>query len=1002
MAPVPGRVSSPRFVGRTEQLVEFDRRFEAATEDADSVVVIVEGDAGVGKSRFVAEIVGRAERSGGVALVGACLELVDRALPFAPLIEALRQLARRVDAATLERVLGPARTELAHLVPEFAAPSAVPGNGPAGRADSEIAQGSLFEHVLGTLERLGEVAPALVVLEDLHWADRSTLDLIIFLARNLRDARVVLVATYRSDDLHRRHPLRGVLAELDRSGRVVRECLEPFSAAEIRELVAAICDDPDPDEALVEAVLTRSEGNAFFAEELLAATRDRDRGDVPLPTSLRELLLARVDSLGGGPVQDVLRVAAVIGSCPPHRLLLAATPRPEPDVLEGIRDAVEHQLLVADDTGYCFRHALLKEAIYDDLLPGERVATHARVATVIQHDPNVLDDCSCDADSELASHWFSAHDLPNALAAAARAGDAAREMYAYPEALVHFERALELWERVPEAVELARRSHVDLLRRASAVAEASARHELALAFARRALEEVDEHTDPITAASVHERVARNLWSTKHPFGEVRLHSEAAVALVPAQPPSAERAMVVASFAQVLMIYDRDAEALEWSQHAIEAARSAGARAIEGHARNTYGTVLANVGELDAGLVELSTARDIARETESWFDVSRAAMNMSGVLEAACRYEESLEVARVGIEEVTPHGLARYAMGLRSHVVDVLFEMGRWDEAEEELRGFDRAEMDGAHLIEREEVRFTLSFHRGDLATAQRAWDTIRAHVRGAGPSARVSPYPGGALAIASGDFAAAEDVLSSWLERVAQGQLEEHPGWLVMALIRAYADRAPDDPDARARAHELRTLLDSVLEPGRARRVPTINAKTLPPWADAELARADGRPDPAQWAAVAEQWEQHGRRPHVAYARFREGEAQLLAGGDAADALPALRHAHELATSIGIAPLREEIIDLARRFRVDLGSGGGRASAPVIDVAGLTARELEVLTLVAQGRTNRQIAEALYISVKTASVHVSNILMKLDAQNRGEAAAIARDRGLLAAVSSHG
>jgi DNA-binding CsgD family transcriptional regulator len=972
------------------------------TEDAESAVVIVEGDAGVGKSRFVAEIVGRAERGGGVALVGACLELVDRALPFAPLIEALRQLARRVDAATLERVLGPARTELAHLVPEFARPTATPGDGHGGRADSEIAQGSLFEHVLGTLERLGEIAPALVVLEDLHWADRSTLDLIVFLARNLRDARVVLVATYRSDDLHRRHPLRAVLAELDRSGRVARERLEPFSAAEIRELVAAICDDPDPDEALVDAVLTRSEGNAFFAEELLAATRDRERADVPLPTTLRDLLLARVDSLGGGPVQDVLRVAAVIGSCPPHRLLLEATPRPEPDVLDGIRDAVEHQLLVADDTGYCFRHALLKEAIYDDLLPGERVATHARVATVIQHDPNVLDDCSCDVYAELASHWFSAHDLPNALAAAARAGDAAREMYAYPEALAHYERALELWDRVPDARELAGRSHIDLLRHAASVADASARHDLSLAFGRRALDEIDQDTDAVTAALVHERVAHELWWTKHPFEEVRPHSEAAVALVPEQPPSAERARVVASFAQQLMIHDRDAEALEWSQRAIEAARAAGARAIEGHARNTYGTTLANVGELEAGLVELSAARDIARETHSWFDLNRAAINMSGVLEAACRYEESLAVGRAGVAEVTPHGLARFALGLRAHIVDVLFEMGRWHEAEDDLREFDRAEMEGAHVIEREEMRFTLSFHRGDLATARRAWESIRAHVRDAGPTARVSPYPEGMLAIASGDLAMAEGVLSAWLERVARGQLEEHPGWLVMALISAYADRAPDDPSSRARAHELRALLDSVLEPGRARRVPTINAKTLPPWADAELARADGLHDPAQWAAVAEQWEQHGRLPHVAYAHFREGEAELLAGHGTADALTALRQAHDLATTIGIAPLRDQIVDVARRFRVDLGGGDGRVNAPHIDVSGLTARELEVLALVAQGRTNRQIAEALYISVKTASVHVSNILMKLDAQNRGEAAAIARDRGLLAAVSSHG
>ena len=289
--------------------------------------------------------------------------------------------------------------------------------------------------------------PLLFVIEDLHWADRSTRDLLVFLARNLQDTQVVLVGTYRSDDLHRRHPLRAVLAELERGGTVLRIELERFTRAELRDQLTGILGSP-PAADLVDAVFERSEGNPFFAEEIVAATRDGDCR--ALPPTLRDLLLARVDELPAS-TREILRTAAVIGRRFPHTLLAAVCERLDDDLLEDLRLAVEHQVLVTEGDRYSFRHALVQEAVYDDLLPGERTRLHARFAELLVESPGLFDGGEAERVSEVACHWFPAHDNERALPAAVDAARAAEQMYAFPEALAHCERALELWDRVADA-----------------------------------------------------------------------------------------------------------------------------------------------------------------------------------------------------------------------------------------------------------------------------------------------------------------------------------------------------------------------------------------------------------------------------------------------------------------------------------------------------------------------------------------------------------------------
>jgi predicted ATPase len=436
------RVSSPVLVGRAAEHAQLWAAFERAQAGSPATVVVA-GEAGVGKTRLVTELLGRVRAQAALGLAGGCLDVGEGVVAYAPVVEALRSLGAAVDPAELERVLGAARAELARLVPELGAPveagvEAVPGAG-------ALVPGRLFELLLGVLHRLAERGPLLLVVEDLHWADQSTRDLLGFLVRNLRGG-VALVLTYRSDELHRPHPLRPFLGELDRSGRTERLELGRLDRRDLAGLLAGILDEPAPP-ALLGEILARSEGNPFFAEELLAAHLEGTR----LPSVLRELVLARVEALSEA-TQRVLQVAAVAGRRVDHELLAEVAAQPPERLVELLREAVTHHVLVAEggSDAYAFRHALVQEAIYDDLLPVQRGPLHAAYARAlaarIQRGGRGAAELG-----RLAYHWYAAHDQGRALLASVQAGQAAEAAFALAEAVRHYERALELWEQAPEA-----------------------------------------------------------------------------------------------------------------------------------------------------------------------------------------------------------------------------------------------------------------------------------------------------------------------------------------------------------------------------------------------------------------------------------------------------------------------------------------------------------------------------------------------------------------------
>ncbi|MDQ1466774.1 MAG: hypothetical protein QOH10_1189 [Actinomycetota bacterium] len=951
-------------------------------------MVLIGGEAGVGKTRLVGVVAEEVVARGGRAVTGACLELVDRALPYGPVVQVLRHAMRTMTPADFDNVVGPARGELARLLPELRTVG-------AEVALAEPDEGGLLEHLLGVVERLGAQVPLLFVIEDLHWADRSTRDLLVFLARNLQDTQVVVVGTYRSDDLHRRHPLRGVLAELERGGTVQRLELERFTRDELRDQLAGILGS-EPSEDLVDAVFERSEGNAFFAEEVVAASPTGDCDT--LPTTLRDLLLARVDELPES-TREVLRTAAVIGRRFPHTLLAAVCDRDEDDLLEDLRLAVEHQVLVTEASRYSFRHALVREAVYDDLLPGERTGLHARLGTLLVEAPAVFDGCEVDRVSEIAWHWFAAHDLDRALPAAVAAARAAEQMYAFPEALAHSERALELWARVPDAPAKIGMSRVDLSHYAARMAELSGSPDRALALVRDALREVDPDVDPVAAGLLHERLARFLWHMGS--GDKGLiENQTAVALVPADPPSEARARVVASFGQQLMVASRYDEAVSWCGQAIELAVAIGAPLVEGHARNSLGTALAHSGHVDEGLTELHRAAELARETQSWSDLARAVGNESGVLEYLGRYDDALALALAGADEAARHGLERsHGNFMRFSAVESMIELGRWNEAEELLRRVDKSRPVGGDEYRRLQVWSALHLARGDIDAAAACFARLES---APGHPRFARGLDGAEFAVALGDYERVVEILKNLPN--------EYPGnqTVLLALATtASADRADearqrsDDSavaeaveDARRYVEALHELEVSEFHRNRETAVTGSFAA-----AEGELARAAGTNEVEPWRAAALVWARQGRRARVAYARFREADALLRSGSGPAAARESLSEAHSIAVSLGARLLLERVDALARRGRVDIGAdaderSGGRPVDLPVDRLHLTDREREVLTLVARGRTNRQIADALFISAKTASVHVSNILSKLGVSNRGEAAAEARRLGL--------
>jgi DNA-binding CsgD family transcriptional regulator/tetratricopeptide (TPR) repeat protein len=989
-----GRVASPTFVGRLEDLqtLEAARVRAANTEPA---VVLVGGEAGVGKTRLIAELTSRCAADGTRVLAGGCVPVGDGALPYAPIVEALRVLLGDVGVGAVRELVGPSWPELARLAPGLGEPQSSP--------TGEAVQARLFELLLGLLGRLGEQAPLVLVVEDVHWADRSTRDLLAFLVRNLRWERVLLVVTYRSDETGQAR-LGPFLAELARDSSVERIELPRFQRPEVVAQLTGILGAA-PDAELVDAVFVRSEGNPFFTEELVAA---RQAGASALPETLRDLLQGRVERLSEQ-AQHVLGVAAVAGRRVPHGLLDAVAGLGHRQLARALREAVDQQLLVTQPgwDGYEFRHGLLQEVVYAGLLPGERTRLHSAYARALTARPGLADGSPAVAAAELAAHWEAAGDFPHALPAVVQAGRAAARSHAFPEAHRAYERALELWTRVPEPESRTGVDQIELLTRAAETAGFAGRPNRALMLLTRALDGVDPAAEPMRAALLHMRLGDQSWVAGNEPGCLAALADAVRILPPG--PSTERARVLANSAQWLMMAGRHRDAIARATEALEVARTVGARAEEGHALDILGSCTYDTKPL----VE---ARRIAEEVGNAEGIARAYLNLSAVLSNDGRERDALDNNQRGLAAARELGIER-AIGsyLAADLALNLYYLGDWPESERVI----------AQALEREATaaprlycfRALLAVGRGDFESARK--DLTLAKQLSPGLYEQVGPLPGLAeLAIWEHHYDAARAAVDEGLGVLAElGTDHEQPaqefGLFTLELctlgLRAEADQAELAQARRSAAgvNEAERRAESLLATvhattGQQGQAATTKHAWLPSYtalAEAEYSRLKGRSDPQLWQQTAESWERLELPYLAAYAHFREAEALLAAKAPRTSIDLVIRAVHHTTLVLGAMPLQRELESLARRGRVRLNEQVTTVAEPepspsTVASLGLTQRETEVLVLLAEGWTNRQIGQELFITAKTASVHVSRILAKLGVAGRGEAAAVAHRLGL--------
>jgi DNA-binding CsgD family transcriptional regulator/tetratricopeptide (TPR) repeat protein len=998
---VAHRSTPTGLIGRTDELAVLAAALERSAA-GEAATVFVAGEAGGGKTRLAMEASRRAEADGALILTGECLALAEGELPFAPLVAALRPLVRDLPPGELESI--PGNEELGRLLPELGGTQEAQFGG--GSALQEpLAQSRLFEVLLRLLSHLGESSLVLLLIEDLHWADRSTRDFISFLIRNARDVRIMVVCTYRSDELHRRHPLRPFLAEEERRERVERIELAPFTREEVAQLVEAIAGDR-PGEALVDDLHARSDGNPFFAEELLdASTTGR-----AIPATLRDALMVRIEALSDQ-ARQTLRLAAVAGQRVNHLLLAELSELPEAELDDALRECVAHSVLLQDEDSLSFRHALVREAVYSELLPGERTKLHGAVAEALTEAPDLGSAKGEAAVAEVAYHWWEARRQPEALSTAVAAGEAAERVFAFSEAGGHQEHALEIWDEVPDAEERAGVSRATLLGRAAENANLADNSGRALALAREAVALVDEEAEPVRAALQHERLGRYLWVSGYSDESLQAYHEA-VDLMPADPPTPELARVLAARGQILMLRGYPDESRELCLRAIEVARAVGARAEEGHALNTLGTNMSHLGDREAGIEHLTQALAIANELEWVDEIGRCHVNLAEEVGWEGRIPEGVAMTLKGMEQMRELGAGAYRRYLETEAGLRLVWLGRLDEADRLIRDVRAASPKGMSAAQLGGAEADLAMARGDLDGAAAGLREARAGVASTRDAMFFAPVAGleVELAVLSGEPATAVEILELALDEVMGREYEFSVARLYARGVCAYADiaeraRALSDEEALATAvaggaatlERYSSVLDAERYPEGE---PVAMAVAYRHVAAAELTRAEGRSDPAAWAVAVEAWAELSFELERIYARWRQAEALVAGDGDRDEAAKLVTAAATAAGGVGAVGLLERIAAFARGARLPLpeqpaaADEAPAAADPELARLGLTARELEVLTLVADGRTNREIGETLFIAEKTASVHVSRILGKLGVRSRVEAATAAQRLGV--------
>ena len=660
--------------------------------------------------------------------------------------------------------------------------------------------------------------------------------------------------------------------------------------------------------------------------------------------------------------------------------------------------------------------------MYGELLPGQRARLHGAYADVLAGSPPGLHPAAPQFPAELAEHCYRARRPAEALAWSALAARSAERVYAHGEAARQCERALELWDQVPDAAVRAGLDRAGMHTWAARAREHVGDQGRALWHVEEALRQLDRAAEPVRAGLLHH--LRGWYATGTADLDVLLAaSREAVRLVPAEPPSTARARVLLGYGRALHIqagqYEQAAAVIE---QALTVARRARSQPDIARAMAGLGMMRALTGEVDAGLAMLREACTLAElpaadagqgdtgefpGDREWQAARVAHLGLSDVLLKSGRLQEAADVAVRSWDTLRRLGIAghRNACGLLGCAVEALFGLGRWDEAARISEPLAHQPASFASAILQPKLA-DLETARGEPEAAlarlhqvvELGWRPGPHHARDLGQCCAEAQLWLGRLQQALADVTQALDAIA------ATGQ-ERFAGWLFCLGARALADlaeqaRARQDPAAEADVHRHRTLLARRMtamthDPLAARAPMPASAQAERALWAAELTRLDGAADPDAWHAAADAWQQLGLGYRAAYAQWRQAEALLASGAGADRSAGPLRDGHATAVRLGAVPLRAEIEALARRARISLTPGQTAPAPAPAHPHGLTAREAAVLQLLVTGHTNRQIGQQLFISPKTASVHVTSILRKLNVRDRVQAAAVAVRLGLV-------
>ncbi len=990
---VRARLTSSHFVGRVGELAELELAWREAAARRP-VLVLLGGDSGVGKTRLVGEFEHRLLAEDALVLRGEAVEQGETELPYAPLLSALRPLVRERHA-TLDSLTAGSRRQLATLLPGLDDGEALPD----GRDGSE--QLRLFEALLELLDCLSEKQPVALVLEDMHWADRSTRTFVAFLARSFRQERVMQLLSFRTDELHRRHPMRALLSELERLERARRIDLEPFDRDELAEALTDILGDA-PSGGLVERLFARSEGNPLYTEELLAAGLD---GRGAAPQSLRDAFMLRIERLPGDAQQAARAIA--VGRRLDETTIAEVTGIDHLRLHEALREAVGEQLLVAGEDGQLFfRHALLRETLYDDLLPGERVDLHLALARTFEDRNHDHGEDEMERAATIAGHYAAAGDQPAALRAFVRAALAARDVLAYGEAADLAERALELWPRVDGAQALVGLDRVDLLSLAAQAHANGGDHARSEVLLETALAELDSEREPRRYSAVLGRLARTQWQLNRGQDGIRT-AERALALLPAEEDSDERVLLLAWLARTRVLRGRFRDAIKDGEQALKAAVAGCHPSAESELLNTLGMARIALGQVDDGVACLRRAIQIARENDDVDGLGYAYANLADHLNLRGRTSEALDVAQEGLA-ATPRRIGRLHDWMMLTISELEFEVGNWEAARSNL-GAGRLQLIGVLLIFRLVREADIGLGVGDEELAERCLLEAEPLVAQSAEPQWIGVLGSllGELRRRRRDLLGARAAVAQALDRLEVCTDDVARIARVTGIgARIEADIAQRARDLREKAQERDAITRARIHMTRLRAAAQEGGPVESAWRHtgaAEFARARGRDDPSLWLKAAAEWDAITRPYPAALMRWRAAEA-FVEADDRAAARTAARAGLEAARRLGSRWLTAEISVLGERARLDLVAGDGSDAAPASasqpgdsngeDPFGLTPRERQVLALIAEGATNRQIGAALFMAEKTASVHVSRILSKLGVRSRTQAAAVAHRQRL--------